>query len=160
MKKKETHGFGSCYDAHSEVLILGSFPSKKSRGVCFFYGHPQNRFWPLMGLIFRENTPVSVEERKAFALRHHIALYDTIESCEIEGSSDASISNIVPADLTPIISSAPIRLIILNGKTSEKAFKKYQHIDGIEIVTMPSTSPANAKLSLDDLLKVWAPLFK
>lgn len=159
MKKKETHGFGPCYDQHSEVLILGSFPSKKSRDVCFFYGHPQNRFWPLMGSIFHENVPKSVEGRKAFALKHHIALYDAIESCEISGSSDASISNIVPADLTPILNTAKIRLIILNGKTSEKAFKKYQHIEGIEVVTMPSTSPANAKLRLEDLVSIWGPLF-
>ena len=157
MKQRETHGFGPCYDERSEVLILGSFPSKKSRDVCFYYGHPQNRFWPMLGRIFGDEVPVDWAERKAYVLRHHIALYDAIESCEIKGSSDASITNVEPANLEPILQTANIHLIILNGKMAEKMFLKYQKTTGIPVVAMPSTSPANAICRMDDLVAAWSP---
>lgn len=156
MKRRETHGLGPCYDECSEVLILGSFPSIKSREEGFYYAHPQNRFWPLMEMVFKEEVGKDALSRKEFALKHRLALYDTIESCDIVGSSDASISNVKPAKLGQIIKNSCIRLIILNGKTSEKMFRKYQRIDGVDVITLPSTSPANAKCSLSTLYKVWS----
>lgn len=159
--KRETHEFGPCYDAHSEVLILGSFPSQKSRDVCFYYGHPKNRFWPLMKRIFNEDVPDSVEGRKAFVLKHGIALYDTIESCDIKGSSDTTIKNVTPTDLSPIINKANIRLIILTGRASQKVFKKYQsdNVDKRIIVkNVPSTSNRNTRTSFEEHVKIWGQL--
>ncbi|MBQ5338777.1 MAG: DNA-deoxyinosine glycosylase, partial [Oscillospiraceae bacterium] len=105
------HPFPPLYDAQSEILILGSFPSVKSREQQFFYGHPQNRFWRVTAAVCGDEIPVTVAEKRAFLLRHHIALWDVIASCEITGSSDSSIRNVVPNDLTPILAAADIRQI-------------------------------------------------
>ena len=104
-----THPFPPLYDASSKILILGSFPSVKSREQAFFYGHPQNRFWKLLSLLYNVPLPESIDEKRALILENHLALYDTIYSCEIKGSSDASIKNAVPTDLQPILSGAPNR---------------------------------------------------
>ena len=150
------HPFPPLYDGNSEILILGSFPSVRSREQMFFYGHPQNRFWKVIAAVFDENVPETIPEKRELLIRNHIALWDVIRSCDIKGSSDASISGVVPNDLSPIVDAAPIRKIIVNGKTAQKYYWKYTkpHI-GIEAVCMPSTSPANAAWSLERLIGEW-----
>ncbi len=151
------HPFPPLYDAHSEILILGSFPSVKSREQQFFYGHPQNRFWRVTAAVCGDETPVTIDEKRAFLLRHHIALWDVIASCEITGSSDSSIRNAVPNDLTPILAAADIRQIYVNGGTAAKYYDRYQkpvlHRDAIRL---PSTSPANAAWNLARLIEAWS----
>ena len=154
MLTHETHEFPACFDERSEILILGSFPSVKSRAMGFYYGHPQNRFWKVLAAIYQEDVPMDVESRRAFVLRHHLALYDSLEACEIHGSSDASITNVVPADLNQILDNAPIKKILLNGKTAARYFEKYQKTK-TKAVVLPSTSSANAAMSFERLLDVW-----
>ena len=150
------HPFGPLYNADSTVLILGSLPSVKSREQQFFYGHPQNRFWPLLATLFGEPAPQSVGEKRALALRHHVALWDTIYSCDIVGSSDSSIRNVVPTDLRPILSGSKVRRIFCNGRTSGLYFQKYQAKTlGREALVLPSTSPANAAWTMEKLLEAW-----
>jgi hypoxanthine-DNA glycosylase len=138
------------------VLILGSFPSVKSREVMFFYGHPQNRFWKVIAQIFNENVPSSIEEKRELILRNHLALWDVIAECEIVGSSDASIKNAKANNLSEILNNAPIQKIIVNGKTAERLYIKYiEPVTGIKAVVLPSTSPANAAWSLERLVEAW-----
>ena len=150
------HPIPPFYSSDSEILILGSFPSVKSRETGFFYGHPQNRFWKVLAALTREEVPQTIEEKKALLLRNRIALWDVIGSCEIEGSSDASIRNVVPNDLRVILDHAQIRTICVNGKTAYRYYEKYtrQQI-GREAVCLPSTSPANAAWSLEKLQAEW-----
>lgn len=148
-----THTIPPLYDKTSNILILGSFPSVKSREAKFFYGHPQNRFWRVTSSVFGEKCPASTEEKRAFLLRNHIAVWDVIQSCDIEGSSDSSIRNVVPNDLNVILGSAPIRQIFVNGATAYKYFTKYQK--HLSAVRLPSTSPANAAFSLEKLIEEW-----
>ena len=151
------HPFPPTWDEHSEILILGSFPSVKSREMAYFYGHPQNRFWRLIAALYGDDTPQTVEERRAFLLRHHIALWDVIASCTIVGSSDSSIRDAVPNDIRPILAGAPIREIYTNGQTSFRLYRKYLLPEiGREAVCLPSTSPANAAWSFERLLSVWS----
>lgn len=151
------HPFPPTWDEHSEILILGSFPSVKSREMAYFYGHPQNRFWRVVAALYEDNTPQTVEERHAFLLRHHIALWDVIASCTIVGSSDSSIRDAVPNDIRPILAGAPIRRIYTNGQTSFRLYRKYILPEiGREAIYLPSTSPANAAWSFDRLLSVWS----
>lgn len=150
------HPFPPLYDAQSEILILGSFPSVKSREQKFFYGHPQNRFWRVTAAIFGAEALETIEEKRAFLLTHHIALWDVIASCEITGSADSSIRNVVPNDLTPILSAANIRQIYVNGGTAAKYYDKFQKpLLRREAVRLPSTSPANAAWSLERLIAAW-----
>ena len=150
------HPFPPLYDKSSQVLILGSFPSVKSREQMFFYGHPQNRFWKVIAGVFQEKTPETIEEKKYFVLSHHLALWDVIAECDIVGSSDSSIRNVKANDLSEILENAPIKKIIVNGKTAEKLYKKYiEPVTGITAVVMPSTSPANAAWRLEKLKEVW-----
>jgi TDG/mug DNA glycosylase family protein len=156
MSQAIVHPFLPLFDANSRILILGSFPSILSRANDFYYGNPQNRFWPMLAAIYHEDLPKNNAERKALILRHHLALYDTIYSCEIQGSSDASVSEVVPADLSQI--HAPISTIILNGKLAASLFRKYQSVDpSIRIISLPSTSPANAAKSLRNLIDAYQP---
>ena len=151
------HPFPPTWDEHSEILILGSFPSVKSREMAYFYGHPQNRFWRVVAALYEDNTPQTVEERHAFLLRHHIALWDVIASCTIVGSSDSSIRDAVPNDIRPILAGAPIHRIYTNGQTSFRLYRTYILPEiGREAVCLPSTSPANAAWSFDRLLSVWS----
>ena len=151
------HPFPPLYREDARILILGSLPSVKSREQQFFYGHPQNRFWPLMARLFGEPVPLTVEEKTALVLKHHIALWDTIYSCDIQGSSDSSIRNVVPADLTPILRETQVRQIFCNGKTSGACFHRWQEKTlGREAVVLPSTSPANAAWSMDRLAEAWS----
>ena len=150
------HPFGPLYDAESRVLILGSLPSVKSREQHFFYGHPQNRFWPLLAALFGEGTPETVEEKKALALRRHVALWDTIYSCDIVGSSDSSIRGAVPTDLRPILTGTQVKRIFCNGRTSGLYYAKYQEKTlQIPATVLPSTSPANAAWTMDKLMDAW-----
>ena len=119
------HPFPAIYAPDSRILILGSFPSVKSREQMFFYGHPQNRFWRVMAALLSADVPQTVEEKRAFLLANHIALWDVIASCDIAGSSDASIRNAVPNDLTPILETASIRQIFTNGGTAHRLYRKY-----------------------------------
>ena len=152
-----THPFPPTWDSQSEVLILGSFPSVKSRDVGYFYGHPQNRFWKVLAAVFDEDVPVGTSNRKAFLLRNHIAAWDVIASCEITGSSDSSIRNARPNDLSSILTGAPIRLICCNGQTSFRLYNRFLlPITCREAVCLPSTSPANAAWSLDRLVEAWS----
>ncbi len=151
------HPFPPLYDEHSEILILGSLPSVKSREQMFFYGHPQNRFWKVLSAVLGETLPTTIEEKKQMLLRNHIALWDTIYSCDIIGSSDSSIRNVVPTDLNRILAESAVSRIYCNGKTSGKYFEKYQQkILGMEAQVLPSTSPANAAYSVEKLISVWA----
>ena len=150
------HPIPPVYDKDSEVLILGSFPSVKSREQGFFYGYPQNRFWKVTAAVFGERVPETVEEKKAFLLRNHIAIWDVIGSCEIEGSADSSIRNVIPNDLSVILDAAEIKGIFINGKTAYKYYRKYtEKVIGREAVCLPSTSPANAAWTLERLLESW-----
>ena len=150
------HPISPVYDKDSKILILGSFPSVKSREEGFFYGHPQNRFWKVVASVYGEDMPKSIEEKKAFLLKNHIAVWDVIKSCDIEGSSDASIKNVVANDLNEILNSADIKAIYVNGKTALKYYQKYtEKLIGREAVVLPSTSPANAAFSLERLIEEW-----
>ncbi len=150
------HPFPPLYDENSKVLILGSFPSVKSREQMFFYGHPQNRFWKVISAVMGANVPTSIEEKKQLLHAKHIALWDVIASCDITGSSDNSIKNVVVNDLTEILKSANIKQIFLNGKTAEKYYNKYiKDTIGIKGIYLPSTSPANAGWSTQKLVDAW-----
>ena len=152
----QKHPFPPLYDENSRVLILGSFPSVKSREMMFFYGHPQNRFWKVIAGIFDEEIPISIDEKKQLILGNHLALWDVIAECEIVGSSDTSIKNARANDLSKILNHAPIQKIIVNGKTAERLYIKYiEPVTGIKAVVLPSTSPANAAWSLDRLVDAW-----
>ena len=150
------HPLPPVFDADSRILILGSFPSVKSRESCFFYGHPQNRFWKLLARLRKEDVPSSIEEKKEFLLRNHIAVWDTIHSCSIEGSSDSSIRDVVPNDLASILDHASIQAIYTNGGLSGKMYDRFcRKQTGIEAIKLPSTSPANAAWNLDRLTDAW-----
>lgn len=150
------HPIAPVFDKDSKVLILGSFPSVRSREEGFFYGHPQNRFWKVTSQIFGEELPVTIEEKKAFLIRNHIALWDVISSCEIDGSLDSSIRDVTVNDLSVILGTADIRAIFLNGKKAEQYYLKYLFpILKRDAVCLPSTSPANAAWNLEKLITVW-----
>ena len=150
------HSIAPVFDERSTVLILGSFPSVRSREVGFFYGHPQNRFWNVVAAVFNENTPQTTPEKKAFLFRNNIALWDVVANCEIQGSSDSSMRNVTANDLSLILSSAPIQAIFVNGKTAEKYYKKLIEPSlGRSAIVLPSTSPANAAWSLERLIETW-----
>ena len=150
------HPIEPVYDADSEILILGSFPSVKSREYGFFYGHPQNRFWKVLAQIFGEEIPVSIEEKKSLLLRNHVAVWDVIASCDITGSADSTIKNVVANDIGRVLSEAPIRQIFVNGQTAFKLYKKYVLPEtGVMPVCLPSTSPANAAWNMEKLTEAW-----
>ncbi len=153
------HPFPPLYNKDSKILILGSFPSVKSREQMFFYGHPQNRFWNVISTVFECDMPETVEEKKQFLLENGIALWDVIASCEITGSSDSSIKNVKVNDLSKILKEADIRQIFVNGRTAEKYFKKYIKAQiNTDAICLPSTSPANAAWSVKRLVEKWSVL--
>ena len=150
------HPIDPVFDTNSRILILGSFPSVKSRESGFFYGHPQNRYWKVLSAVFEEECPETIPEKKAFLLRNHIAAWDVIHSCEITGSSDSSIRNVTVNDLGMILRAADIREIYVNGKTAEKMYRKYtEPVLGRPCMVLPSTSPANAAWNLGRLIEAW-----
>ena len=151
-----SHPFPPLYDNRSRILILGSFPSVKSRETAFFYGHPQNRFWRVLAQLLDVPVPQTVEEKSALLHAHHIALWDVIASCDISGSSDSSIQNAVPNDLSPILNAAKIQAVFCNGTTASRLYERYLlPVTGMQAVRLPSTSPANASFSLDRLAEQW-----
>lgn len=151
-----SHGFAPVYDQNSKILILGSFPSVKSREEGFYYAHPRNRFWKILAAILQEKEPATIQEKKELLFSHGIAIYDVIEECDIIGSSDSNIKNVVPSDLAPILDIAQIQTIFTNGKTAERLYQKYQKTQTkLESVCLPSTSPANAAFSFERLMLIW-----
>lgn len=141
------------------ILILGSFPSPKSRECGFYYGHPQNRFWKTLAGVFEDDVPQSLEQKKAFLDRHHIALWDVIASCSIVGASDSSIADVVANDIPSVVTKQPIQLIVTTGKKADALFHKYfkddETIAAIAYLNLPSTSPANARMRLPDLIAAY-----
>ena len=150
------HPIPPVYDGESKILILGSFPSVKSREQQFFYGHKQNRFWRVLAQVLDCAVPESIDEKRTMLLAHHIAVWDVIASCEITGSSDASIRDVVPNDLSRILSCADIRAIYTNAAKAHQLYQKYIFpMNGREAFSLPSTSPANAGYSLERLVEAW-----
>ncbi|MBQ7121399.1 MAG: DNA-deoxyinosine glycosylase [Clostridia bacterium] len=150
------HPIPPLFNAQSETLILGSFPSVKSREAAFFYGHPQNRFWAVIAAVFESEKPLTVEAKKELILSNKLALWDVIAQCEIEGSADSTITDVKANDLSVILENSSVRQIFVNGKTAEKYYNKYTYPKtGIKAVCLPSTSPANAAWSLERLVDAW-----
>ncbi len=150
------HPIPPVFDENSKILILGSFPSVKSREQAFFYGHKQNRFWKVISAVFDEDEPKTVPEKKAFLLKNGIALWDVIASCDIEGSADSTIKNVTPNDLYLILNNAKIEKIFVNGGTAARFYKRYmEQKTGISAITLPSTSPANAAWGVERLTNYW-----
>ena len=155
--QKLQHEFAPVYDTNSKILILGSFPSVKSREQQFFYGHPQNRFWKVIAALTNRPLPQTIEEKKRLLLENRIAVWDVIAECEIVGSSDSSIRNVVPADLNRILQAAPVRKIYANGGKAFELYQKYAFpVTGRPIEKLPSTSPANAAWQMDRLKEAWS----
>ena len=150
------HPIEPVYNEESRILILGSFPSVKSREEMFFYGHPQNRFWRVLAAVFGRPVPGTVEEKRELLLSEGVALWDVIASCEITGSSDSSIKNVIPNDLSRILDTARIEKVFVNGKTAGKYYRRWLlGKTGREAVCLPSTSPANAAWNLERLAEEW-----
>ncbi|MCI9462844.1 MAG: DNA-deoxyinosine glycosylase [Lachnospiraceae bacterium] len=152
----EIHNIPPLYDEKSRILILGSFPSVKSREGQFFYHHPQNRYWKVMAAVLGNPVPETIEDKKRMILSHHAAMWDVIASCDITGSSDSSIKNAVPNDIGRLLEETEIERIYTNGGTAHKYYRKYiQNKIGREDIVLPSTSPANAAWSLERLIAAW-----
>ena len=150
------HSFEPVYNKASEILILGTLPSVKSRENNFYYGHKQNRFWKVLAALLKEPLPDTIEEKKAMLLANRIALWDVIQSCDIKGSSDSSIKNVQPTDIGMILEKTNVTQIYANGNKAGQLYKRYQFpVTGIEATVLPSTSPANAAWSFDRLCEAW-----
>jgi len=155
------HPIDPLYNQHSRLLILGSFPSVKSRESGFYYGNPQNRFWDVLRKLLGCEKPLSINEKKEMLLHHGIAIWDVIKSCDIIGSSDSSIENGIPNDIQSIIEASSITKIYANGNKAFELYTKYVFPQTkIPIILLPSTSPANARMSLEHLVEVWAKNFQ
>ncbi|MDR0351115.1 MAG: DNA-deoxyinosine glycosylase [Puniceicoccales bacterium] len=151
------HPFSPIYDEHSKILILGSFPSPKSREDGFYYAHPRNRFWEILAWITKTTKiPNNINEKKLFLLKNKIALWDVIKSCDIEGSVDNTIKNAIPSDLSMILKSSNVRQIFLNGGKAHGLYKKHwpKYIS-LEAKKLPSSSPANASYNILKLIADW-----
>ena len=149
------HTFKPIYNKESKILILGSIPSVKSREYNFYYGHPKNRFWELIAKIYNKKIPVTIDEKTDLILRNNLAIYDVIKSCDIEGSSDSSIKNVVINNINKIIRDSSINKIIFNGNKSYELYNKYESNKFNNLVVLPSTSPANARFTFDKLYATW-----
>ncbi len=150
------HPVEALFNENSKILILGTFPSVKSREAKFFYGHPQNRFWRVMARLCDAELPQTVEDKKKLILDNHFALWDVIHSCDVDGSADSSIKNVVPNDISVILNNSEVSRIFVNGKKAKSLYKKYLEKEtGITAVCLPSTSPANASWSEDRLTEYW-----
>lgn len=152
----QIHPFDPVFDKNSRILILGSFPSVKSRELSFYYAHPQNRFWKVLSRLLGQPEPKTVNEKKSFLLNNHIALWDTVASCEIENSADSTIENVRPNDIGMILEKADIKAVFTNGQTSWKYYHKYiEPLVCVKATALPSTSPANAAWSVEKLCDAW-----
>lgn len=153
---KQIHNIPPLFDAESRILVLGSFPSIKSREAEFFYGHPQNRYWKVMPYLLGEELPETIPEKAAMMHAHHVAMWDVIGSCTIAGSADSTIQDVVPNDLSVILEAAHIEAIFTNGAKSTELYRKHIYpVTGIPSIKVPSTSPANAAFSLERLRAEW-----
>lgn len=154
------HTIEPVFDARSRVLVLGTMPSPASRDAGFYYGHPRNRFWPVMASLFGEQeVPRGVEGRRTFALRHRVALWDVLASCTIHGASDASIADPVPNDLRRILDAAPIVAVFATGSKAWNLYRRFcEPATGVSAIKLPSTSPANASWSLERLVEAYRPV--
>ena len=151
------HPIDAVYNERSKILILGSFPSVKSRESGFFYGHPQNRFWRVLAAVFEDTVPATVEEKKHFLAAHRIALWDVVASCRTRGSADSSICDVVPNDIAALIAGRDIRAVFTNGKTAQALYDKHiRSTLDIPAICLPSTSPANAAWSAEKLTEAWS----
>lgn len=151
---REVHTIPPCYDENSKILILGSFPSPKSREFGFYYGHPQNRFWRVLAALLHQPLPTSNEEKRKLVLEHGIALWDVLESCEIRGADDASIRNETPNDIRLILNACDISAIFTTGGTATKLYRKHiLPVTHRDTIALPSTSPANCRVSLEALIQ-------
>ncbi len=151
------HEFAPVYDSHSRVLMLGTMPSPKSRETGFYYGHPRNRFWKVVSDVCGETVPETKEDKISFALRNHIAVWDVLAGCEIRGADDSSIKNPVPNDMDEILKKADIRAVFATGTKAAQLYKRYCYPKtGMEIITLPSTSPANCTVSYEELYRAYA----
>lgn len=163
--KRIKHTFEPVYQENSTILILGSFPSVKSRENGFYYGHPQNRFWKVMGGILEKDKNIldgaTTEKKIEYLKKHKVAIWDVIDECDIKGSSDSSIKNVIPSDIRRIICSTNVKKIYVNGKTAKRLYDKYcLENTKMEAEVLPSTSPANAVYRLDDLIEAWKVILK
>ncbi|WP_026396073.1 DNA-deoxyinosine glycosylase [Acetobacterium malicum] len=150
------HTFEPVYDEKSKILILGTFPSVKSRASGFYYQHPQNRFWKVISALAGWPTPGTIEEQKTMLSENHIAVWDVIYSCDINGSSDSSIKNVVPNDIRALLNKSAIKTIYANGGKAYELYNRYCYQEtNKEIIKLPSTSPANASCSLEKLVAHW-----
>lgn len=150
------HPFEPLYNENSKILILGSFPSVKSRENDFYYGHKQNRFWKVLAAVLGAQTPIEIEEKKALLLDNGIAIWDVIYSCDIVGSSDSSIRNVVPTDIGRILINSDIDRIYTNGAKAGELYRRHQlPATGMEAIVLPSTSPANAAWTMERLTDAW-----
>lgn len=150
------HPFPPVFNEESEIIILGSFPSVKSRENMFYYAHPQNRFWRVLAAVYGCAVPQSVEEKTELLLSNHVALWDVLASCEIRGSADSSIKSAVPNNLSIITSRCDIKRIYTNGQTSDRYYRRFsREITGRDAICLPSTSPANAAWTLERLIEAW-----
>ena len=155
------HPFEPVFDSRSRVLILGSFPSVRSRAEGFYYGHPQNRFWRMLALVYGEETPADIPSKKRLLLTHQLALWDAAAQCDIEGSLDSSIANAVPTDLSVILKKASITRVLCNGQTAGRLYQRLQQpLTGLPAQILPSTSPLNAAWSLERLAEAWGKALK
>ena len=151
-----THEFPALFDANSEVLLLGSIPSPKSREQGFYYGHPQNRFWKVLANVLNEPLPATIDEKKTMLSKHHIALWDVLDSCSIIGASDTSIEDVVPNDIASLLAQTKIKRIFCTGATAHKLYEKYcEKPAGIKAVKLPSTSPANCAVKFEKLVEAY-----
>ncbi|MFV0362049.1 MAG: DNA-deoxyinosine glycosylase [Suipraeoptans sp.] len=156
MVQRITHTFRPVYNSESRILILGTFPSVKSRENHFYYGHPRNRFWKVLAEIYENKVPETIEEKKNFLFENRTAIWDVIKSCDIVGSSDSSISNVEPNDLYYILENSKINHIFANGAKAHELYYKYiYNTTRIDAIKLPSTSPANASYSLSKLVGDW-----
>lgn len=154
--QKIEHTFAPVYNHESKILILGSFPSVKSRENNFYYGHPQNRFWKVLAALLGTEVPKDIEEKKKLLLDNHIALWDVIASCSIKGSSDTSIKEVIVNDFSEILNNSSIEKIFVNGGKAYELYHRYAESQtGMKAVKLPSTSPANAAWSFDRLCAAW-----
>jgi len=154
-----SHPFPPVCAADSQILILGTMPSRQSRRQGFYYGHPQNRFWLVLSRLMQAEPPVGIGEKQLFLLEHRIALWDVLQQCEIEGSQDSSIRQPVPNDLAGFLKQCPIRQIFTNGLTAARLYQAWcEPSTGLPCIVLPSTSPANGRYSLPDLCLAWQPV--
>lgn len=155
------HEFPPLFDENSRILMLGTMPSPKSRENGFYYGHPRNRFWPVLADLCGEKLPVTVQERREFALRNHIAVWDVLKQCEISGADDSSIRNPVPNDMREILDHAPIRAVFTTGIKAAAYYQKYCFpACGVPAVALPSTSPANCRMKYEELREAYGQILE